>query len=94
MARITPEALAAVVLLYRDAGGSMQLWGIPYDMRPGQSPRDLQRANNTAGWLWLCSPGWYGDVSPDEKALLLAYLDRQRAADRIPERPGEFDAAV
>lgn len=31
--------LASIKRLYRDRNGV--LWGVPYDMRPGQAPRDL-----------------------------------------------------
>jgi hypothetical protein len=31
--------LISIKRLYRDRNGA--LWGIPYDMRPGQAPRDL-----------------------------------------------------
>lgn len=37
---ITNVLLATIRVLWRRAD-TMELWGIPYDMRPGQSPRDL-----------------------------------------------------
>ena len=36
-------------VLYRD--NNLTLWGIPYDMRPGQAPRDLQRAYADYEWI-------------------------------------------
>jgi hypothetical protein len=42
MAMKTPD-FTKIRILYRD--GNLQLWGIPYLLRPGQSPRDIQRAH-------------------------------------------------
>jgi hypothetical protein len=55
-------------------------YGIPYRMRPGQSPRDLLEAGNTKGWRVLSDnelsqypkdmipqwPGEWADVSESE----------------------------
>lgn len=56
--------LASIKILYRDR--NLSLWGIPYLLRPGQSPRHLQEpdgrtmfereergAKNTHDWIWL-----------------------------------------
>ena len=37
--------LATVQILYRDPGDSLALWGILYNMRPGQQPRDIARGH-------------------------------------------------
>jgi hypothetical protein len=42
---VTQDKLDAVVVLYRE-NDTMHLWGIPYRMRPGQSPADLLRASH------------------------------------------------
>lgn len=53
--------LGVVKVLYRDR--DLALWGIPYLMRPGQSPRDLKDAHDD--WRPL-PPGHYGGMKrPD-----------------------------
>ena len=79
---ITAETLASVRVLYRDR--NLQLWGIPYEMRPGQAPRHLQDAGNTTGWIWLGSPGWYGHMSKDEQEIVRDYLARSEIRPAIP----------
>jgi len=79
--------LSKIRVLYRDV--NMQLWGIPYDMREGQSPRDLQRAYEQyvpprpghygskrieLGWTWLGSPGWWGSMSKARRAEVEDFL--------------------
>ena len=96
--------LSKIRVLYRDGNGSMGLWGIPYDMRPGQSPRDLRRAHESyspprpgsygakqvdlSDWVWLGSPGWYGSMTADEIAEVKRYLTWFR--DAVPNGPNEF----
>lgn len=83
----------------------MSLWGIPYDMRPGQQPGDLRRAHrdyvppppgwygskqiDLSDWVWLGSPGWYGSMSREEQAEVKAFLDRL-PKDAIPAWPEEW----
>ena len=84
-----PE-LAKIRVLYRD--GNLGLWGIPYDMRPGQAPRDIYRAHaeyvpprpgwygskqvSIADWIWLGSPGWYGSKTSEQVEAIKAFLER------------------
>lgn len=49
--------------------------GIPYDMREGQAPRDILPRYRDA-WVWLGSPGWYGDMTKEQKALAVAVVPR------------------
>src|SRR5579885_3579582 len=46
--------------------------GIPYDMRPGHSPRDIE-ARWRDEWVYLGSPGWYA-MSAAEKAIAVAFM--------------------
>lgn len=62
--------LNSIKTIYRDA--NLALWGIPYKMRSevGQQPRDLDRARNTKGWVYLGSPGWWGTISREDQAAI------------------------
>jgi len=95
------QPLSSILVLYRD--GNLQLWGIPYKMRPGQSPRDLQRAYEEwtqpryghygaprikLDWIWLGSPGWWGSMTPERRAEVEAFLAEHR--DEIPMGFYEF----
>jgi len=71
-----------IKVLYREGDGSMKLWGIPYGMRPGQSPRDLRDAGNTKDWIYLGVPG-------SEPKGVKEYLES--VEDFVPDRPGEWD---
>ena len=59
-------------VLYRDA--NLSLWGVPYNLRPGQSPRHIQDAGNARDWIWLGSPGWFGGMTIAEMDEVRAYL--------------------
>jgi hypothetical protein len=66
--------LETIRVLYRDL--NLSLWGLPYNLRPGQAPRNLQDAGNTAGWIWLGSPGWFGGMTIAEMDEVREYLAR------------------
>ena len=57
--------LSSIRVLYR-APDSLTLWGIPYDLRPGQEPRKILerfRQRGTAeDWIYLGEPGWFGSL--------------------------------
>jgi len=60
------------------APDTLTLWGIPYEMRPGQQPGDLFRARrdhvppepgyygskrvDLSDWIYLGEPGWFGST--------------------------------
>lgn len=83
------KLLGSIRVLYRDS--NLALWGIPYDMRPGQSPSDLKRAHDLyipppygtygskqislADWIYLGSPGWYGNLSAEQISSIKSYLN-------------------
>jgi hypothetical protein len=89
--KLTAEQLARVVVLFRQSD-SLSLWGIPYRMRPGQSPRDILRGplgkyGPPADWVYLGSPGWWGDLTARDRALVEALL---AGADDVPTGPYEW----
>lgn len=57
---ITSETLASIRVLYRQPD-TMALWGIPYDMRPGQAPLDLWRSRTIPDTAKL-TIGWFGST--------------------------------
>ena len=65
---ITPETLATIRVLYR-APDTLALYGIPYYMRPGQSPRHLWESNSIPDTI-ATAQGWYGRTisSPGPRA--------------------------
>lgn len=81
------EALAGAKVLFRDPVGT-GLWAIPYDMREGQQPGDLWRARNTKDWVWLGSPGWYGNMSKGEIEVAKAFVAKH--SGNIPREPYEW----
>lgn len=97
------ERFASIKVLYR-APQTMALWGIPYEMRPGQQPRHLAEAGDSyvapppgyygskqvdlSDWVYLGSPGWYS--GPGEEAhLAQAFLD-SLDPNVIPRGPYEW----
>jgi len=54
------DPLSSIKVLYRQSD-TLTLWGIPYDMRPGQQPGDLFRAARNYQPLPY---GWYGSPRP------------------------------
>ncbi len=83
---------------------TLGLWGIPYDMRPGQSPADLWRSHHNwkparPGWYgskqislsdWVCLgwPGWWGSIPKDEIEAIKTFLETHR--NDIPQNPAEY----
>jgi hypothetical protein len=96
------EALKTVKILFR-APDTLTLYGIPYGMRPGQQPGDLWRAHrdyvppklghygpnqiDIADWIWLGTPGWFGNMNPEEIQTVQAFL----AEKKVPGNPYEWD---
>ena len=81
--------LEEIQVLYRQ-NDTMSLWGIPYTMRPGQSPSDLLAAGNIQGWVWMGTPGWWGSLPRERVQAIQAFLEPIREADAVPTHPGEF----
>ena len=95
--------LSSIRVLWRQSD-TLALYGIPYDMRPGQSPADLTKGSpslpygtyGTPGrapgprsdWTWLGSPGWWGSYSRDEIDAIEAFLKAQ--GDNVPSWPNEW----
>ena len=98
---VTADKLQTVKILYR-APDSLALWGIPYSMRPGQAPRDLQRARDSyqaprpghygskpvdlSDWIFLGYPGSLGGLTAAETETIAAFL----ADKEIPGNPYEW----
>ncbi len=80
--------LSDIVVLYLDR--NFQLWGIPYSMRPhcGQTPRHLQDAGNTKGWIWLGGSGWFGSMSATDQEQVREFLATQ--GSNVPGSPYEW----
>lgn len=61
------------------------LWGIPYLMRSevGQTPRHLQDAGHTEGWVYLEQPEWIGlgDQEQTEKVRAFREMHKGEIAD-------------
>lgn len=95
-------ALASIRVLYRRSD-TLTLWGIPYPMREGQSPRDLWKGTpfplpghyGTPGrcagpredWINLGAPGWYPGSASDLPHIT-SWL--QGLKDYVPEGPEEW----
>ena len=82
----------------------LTLWGIPYDMRPGQSPRDLWKAHHEwtaprpghygspqvslGDWIYLGHPGWFGSLPKDRIEAVKAFLERVK--EHVPGNDNEW----
>jgi hypothetical protein len=84
------------------APDTLTLYGIPYDMREGQAPRDLWRAYHEfkepkpghygpkrvkLDWTYLGEPGWFNGSNEDH-AEVLAFLAKHRG--NVPQNPFEW----
>lgn len=92
-----PLPLDTIRVLYREPD-TLALQGIPYEMRPGQSPKDIKQAANsgklvgsrgTSDWIWLGTPGWWGDMGPKNRRAVEQFLERYK--DFVPQNPYEWD---
>jgi hypothetical protein len=102
--------LAKIRVLYRKPL-TLALYGIPYEMRPGQSPRDIERGvqeardhwyrlhpsakmhspfptDFTAEWIWLGSPGWWGEISAEDRTVIEPWI--RGLGDLVPTFSGEW----
>lgn len=87
-ARAMRARLASIQVLYR-APHTMALYGLPYRMREGQSPRNiLDRFRGD--WIWLGSPGWWGNLTKAEQEIVTEFLAIH--ADDIPDGPCEWSS--
>jgi hypothetical protein len=105
MARITLESLAGIKTLFMQPE-TLGLWGIPYEMRPGQSPGDIWRAQRDYvpprtgwygskqvgldDWIWLGCPGWYGTMPRVEQVLAIDFSARCWSVHALPQGPNEW----
>jgi hypothetical protein len=93
--------LSPIRVLWRQPD-TLALWGVPYDMRPGQQPGDLWRARQAyrpprygvlasprislSDWVYLGSPGWWGSMPREDQASVKEWLTGRDA----PGGPGEW----
>ncbi len=97
------EKLKSIVVLWRQPD-LLTLWGIPYDMRPGQQPYDLWKAWRDYvpplpgwygskricldDWVYLGEPGWWGTLTREDQKLIEEFLAKHK--DDIPHGPCEW----
>lgn len=95
------KKLAGIRVLWR-APDTLTLWGLPYDLRPGQTPYDLFKASqkphpthpergfltSIADWVWLGQPGWWGHLDKPSQEMVEKFLEKHR--DNIPSNPPEY----
>ena len=80
------EKLKTIKVLYRRPD-CLTLYGIPYEMRPHQSPKDILEKYR-GDWIYLGTPGWYNHYSEIEIKLIKYFL--AKLGDRVPEWPHEW----
>ena len=102
--------LSEIKVLFR-APDSLALWGIPYEMRPGQAPRNLWDGNRREdvlaqargyvgatmsapgpreGWVWLGTPGWWGNLNSEAQRAIQEFLAPLKAKGAVPGWPYEW----
>jgi hypothetical protein len=77
-----------IKVLYRQAD-TMSLWGVPYEMKSGQAPRNIIDGNDgriPGDWIYLGGPGWWGNLSKDRQEEIQAFLEKQD----VPQWPCEW----
>jgi hypothetical protein len=72
--------LESIKVLFR-APETLALYGIPYELRPGQSPKDLH-AKHRKDWIFLGYPGWFGNMPAEDVEEVKEFLELH--ADNIP----------
>jgi hypothetical protein len=83
------QKLESIRVLWR-APDTLDLWGLPYELRPGQTPYDLFKASakphptrgfltSIADWVWLGQPGWWGHLTRAEQIAIAAYLEKHKS---------------
>lgn len=84
------DDLSRIRVLFLDP--NLGLWGIPYGMRRdvGQAPRDLYRAGNTKGWIYLGHPGWYGSMSNERVKEVKEFLAPIKKRGLLPGNAYEW----
>jgi hypothetical protein len=82
---------ARPVVLWRQPD-ILTLWGIPYAMRPGQSPADIFAAQP------FPRPGWLGSsgraAGPREGWRIISAGEAASYGDAVPQAPGEWSRLV
>jgi hypothetical protein len=94
-----------IFVLYRKPD-ALGLYGIPYRMREGQSPRDLQKAHDDyvpprpghygskqtdlSDWVYLGHPGWWGDMGAGHPVRKAIVAFAAEHPDAIPRGPYEW----
>jgi hypothetical protein len=95
--------LASIKILFR-RDESLTLYGIPYNMRPGQQPGDLWRAwrdyvppqpghygsknIDLSDWIYLGEPGWFDITDREEIDAIKAWLAIH--VNDVPDGPFEW----
>ena len=75
------------VVLWRQPD-TLTLWGIPHEMRPGQSPADLFAAMPFPRYGWYGTPGRV--AGPREGWRIISASEAQSYGDAVPQAPGEW----
>lgn len=97
--------LSQIKVLWRQPD-TMALWGIPYEMRSGQSPKDIWKSHHDwepplfghygskqtdiSDWVYLGNPGWWGNIPTEDYTVIQEFLDKTKEAGLLPENPGEW----
>lgn len=96
--------LSKIKVLWRQPD-TLTLWGLPYDLREGQSPKDLWESKFSVacleewgprapgphpGWAYLGSPGWFGGMDAARIEEVKQFLAALAETDDIPQGPCEF----
>jgi hypothetical protein len=85
---VTQEILDSFVYLWRE-NMTLALYGIPRELKhPGHF--DAFPPEHRRDWVWLGTPGWYGDVDNREKNLIARYIARMESIGALPEYPNEW----
>lgn len=89
--KVSPAGLRQIQVVYLDR--NFIFWGLPYGLRPGQSPRDIDRGpfgdRFRDEWVYLGSTTFYYGQQ-HERELAVQFLNALERTGDQPDYPFSF----
>lgn len=89
----TAENISKIRVLFR-APDTLTLYGVPYEMREGQAPRDIFvgpfKDRFVGEWVYLGEPGWFGLADAAQVKLAKQFIEALKLTDDVPSGSYEW----